>query len=503
MAGAPDVIMVRLLAILAIPTSAVVGRDPACLSELRASGISIALPSMTELYQNNTRGANPDWDGRGVMLPSFAVLPTSTSEVARCMQCAASAGVRVSVRGGGHSFGGYGAMLPPADGFIISLSQMRTVSNVVTAGNKGLGKVVVAGGARWEDVYRSFQRSGQNWVATGGSCPSVGVASFVQGGGVGPAVRLHGMAIDSVLAFELVTGNGSRIVNASAAENADLFWALRGGGGGNFGVVTSLTMRVYPGPHGDSYAWGSVCWPYTDKGAERIILAAGSIAPTLPPWINVDVVTSRKGGLCLWVVSIGGLAETREALQPVLAAIGDTSAANDTLQSHNCWWEMISSFALERGYTEFDAKPFFSKNVLVDEVSAELAGDLALQGRAAPENCDGTHLIAFSGPHSPNRDVEVAFPWRDSSYMVYASCSYDEGKNDSKAAASAFLDGWMAATTSHSNGGSYVNFIDPRGRQAADARYYGSNVEKLRRVKGRWNPWGIGPLHFPLELLER
>eukprot|EP00966_Prymnesium_polylepis_P204463 4736872-Prymnesium_polylepis.1 len=236
-------VTVPLLIVLAPGDGALAAQEA-----LRAAGVT-TVTAGDPAYANNTRGNNPEWNGERVVVSSFAALPSNADEVLACLRAAAAEGKRVAVRSGGHSLAGYGAMIPAAQGFVMSLERMRAVSDVRHApGDVTNASIVISGGARWEEVYRALNRSGLKWVVNGGLCPTVGVASFTQGGGTGAAVRRLGLAVDAVESFEVAVANGSMLVNASADENADLFWALRGGGGGNFGVVTSLTMRVSPGP---------------------------------------------------------------------------------------------------------------------------------------------------------------------------------------------------------------------------------------------------------------
>ena len=180
--------------------------SPPCLASLRASGVAaITAADSPAAFNRSTTGNQVDYNGTRRVTPSFVVLPESAEEVQLCLRCATAAGVMVAVRSGGHSQGGYGAMIPASDGFVMSLEQMRNVSAVAFQPGSN-GTVYLQGGARWMDVYKSFKASGQNWVATGGLCPTVGVAAFVQGGGTGPAVRMHGLGADSVISFRIATG---------------------------------------------------------------------------------------------------------------------------------------------------------------------------------------------------------------------------------------------------------------------------------------------------------
>lgn len=486
--------MLALLLVLTV-LPRVVALSPLCLQEL--FDIAGTASSNFSLWNESRRVANPEWDGRVAVEPSFIAFPRSVDDVRRCLECATRHDVRVAVKGGGHSFGGY-STLPASQGFMINLRFMSAAFEVVEQGPGRPATVTVQAGARWRDVYQSFKRSGKEWVVTGGLCPSVGVAGFTMGGGVGPAARLHGLAIDSVLSFTMVTASGVDVVTANSISNPDLFWALRGGGGGNFGVVTDLTFQVHPGPA--LYSFGQVCFPWSQT--PRLLAVMQELGPSLPRTVNADIVVDKdpaNSGACLWVTAIETLAVTRDKLAPLLSAL-PVKPQKDTLRENNCWWEGISDFANEHGYSEYDDDPYYSKNCLIDSITPALAAVLVNLTDGAPAACGGQHFIAFGGKVSEQLPVATAFPWRASEYMVYSSCSYTHGDDASRTEAQAFMQRWENEVFPHSNGGSYVNFIDPLAKENGAHRYYGQNLKKLGEIKRRWNPGSNSPLHFPMEI---
>src|SRR5439155_1135499 len=135
----------------------------------------------------------------------------------------------VAVRGGGHNVAGFGTC---DDGVVLDLSPMKGI-RVDPRSQTARAE----GGVVWSELDQETQAFGL--ATTGGLVSSTGIAGFTLGGGIGWLMRKHGLACDNLLSADVVTADG-RVLTASAVENEDLFWGLRGGGGGNFGVVTSF-----------------------------------------------------------------------------------------------------------------------------------------------------------------------------------------------------------------------------------------------------------------------
>ena len=162
------------------------------------------------------------------------VRPASTDDVVRTVRFAASEGLPVAVRGGGHSVAGFSTC---DDGIVVDLSAMTTVAVDATA-----RRAVAGGGTKWAGFDAATQAHGL--ATTGGLVSTTGLGGFTLGGGIGHLVRAYGLACDNLLAAEVVTADGS-VVRASPDDDAELYWGLRGGGG-NFGVVTSLELALHP-----------------------------------------------------------------------------------------------------------------------------------------------------------------------------------------------------------------------------------------------------------------
>ena len=183
--------------------------------------------------------------------PALVLRPTTPAEVAASVRHARDAGLPLAVRSGGHNALGFGTI---DDGVVIDVSRLDQVELL------GDDRVRIGAGATWGPAAAALAQHGL--AITAGDTISVGVGGLTQSGGIGWMVRKHGMTIDNLLAAEVVTAAGD-VVRASATENADLFWGLRGGAG-NFGVVTAFEFRAQPIT---TVQFGTITYALDDVGA--------------------------------------------------------------------------------------------------------------------------------------------------------------------------------------------------------------------------------------------
>src|SRR5882672_1842164 len=166
--------------------------------------------------------------------PAVIARVSSSADIVVALAFARARGMPVAVRGGGHSIAGFSSI---EGGMLIDLAGLREIHVDPVA-----RRVRVGAGASWGELDAATQASGL--ATTGGRVKSTGVAGFTLGSGSGWLERLHGLSCDNLLSAEVVTADG-RVLTASATENEDLFWGLRGGGG-NFGIVTDFEFRLHP-----------------------------------------------------------------------------------------------------------------------------------------------------------------------------------------------------------------------------------------------------------------
>ena len=212
------------------------------------------------------------WNGMIDRHPALIVRCRGVADVVAAVRFANEHRVLLAVRGGGHNVAGYGTC---DDGLVIDLSPMRHVRADPVAAT-----VRVAGGATWADVDRETQLFGQ--AVPGGIVSTTGVAGLTLGGGQGWLRRTYGMASDSLKSADVVTAAGE-LLTAGERENADLFWALRGGGG-NFGVVTSFEFRTHP--VGPMIAFAGPVYPL--ENAAHVMDGVRTFAADAPDEVNLS-----------------------------------------------------------------------------------------------------------------------------------------------------------------------------------------------------------------------
>ncbi len=196
--------------------------------------------------------------------PRAVVFCESLADVQRTVRWARRHSVRIVPRSGGHSYGGYST----TTGVVVDVSRL----NWITLDRHG--HAVIGAGARLIDVYAHLAQFGR--TVPGGSCPTVGIGGLTLGGGVGFASRKFGLTCDNLLEATVVLADGSAVV-CNASRYPDLYWALRGGGGGNFGIVTRFVFRTHPIGQVAIY---TLEWPWSD--AKAVVEAWQQVAPHAP-----------------------------------------------------------------------------------------------------------------------------------------------------------------------------------------------------------------------------
>ena len=218
---------------------------------------------------------DPRFDG---IHPAGIAYVDNAHDVGTCLAFVRKFGIKFAARSGGHSYAGYSS----STGLIIDVENLKGVQISGTTANVGAGTRLI-------DFYSELAAKGR--AIPGGSCPTVGIAGLVLGGGVGVVGRAYGLTCDKLASLNIITANGQALT-ASPSSHSDLYWACRGGGGGNFGIATWFQFDTVPAP---SPVLFFLSWPWSK--AAKVVAAWQSWAPNAPDalWSNLHLAASPGG----------------------------------------------------------------------------------------------------------------------------------------------------------------------------------------------------------------
>ena len=412
------------------------------------------------------------WNGMIDRRPALIVRCTGAADVIQCVKFAREHNLPVSVRGGGHSVAGNAVC---DDGLMIDLTRMKSV-RVDPARRSARAEP----GVIWGEFDAETQAFGL--ATTGGQISTTGIAGLTLGGGWGHLARKHGLASDNLLAVDIVTAN-AEFLTASATENEDLFWGLRGGGG-NFGVVTSLEYRLHPvGP----VLGGIVAYPFAK--AKEVLklyreltaaapdeLASGLVLLSLPDGTPVTGV----------VVCYNGPIETGERLLKPLREFGPPLMDQIGPIPYTAAQKLIDAF-YPTGLQSY-WKSSFLRNIS-DQVIDIMVTYCAQ--RPTPL-CHGLIEHQLGGAVSRFARDATAFPHRDVQYS-FMSLGVSTGRAEIDSCARWASEFWEAMRPC-STGSVYVNYLGREADEGAErvkAAYGPQTYQRLVSLKNKYDPTNL------------
>jgi hypothetical protein len=413
----------------------------------------------------------------------------SVSDVQRSLAFARHHGVELAAHSGGHSYGGYSS----CPGLVIDVSQMQAVSTSGTTAN-GHALASVGAGATLISVYGQLAAKGL--LLPGGSCPTVGIAGLALGGGIGVFSRAYGLTCDQIETVEIVTADGV-VRRLGPGQDEDLYWASRGGGGGNFGIVTSFDFQTHPIPA--EITLFTLEWPW---GAAASVLDAWlkwipSTADQL--WANCQMFSSGNVGSGLVKVTgvfVGPVSECSAALNPLTAAVGDGPTYRfvgpedyliATMIEAGCEGKPVAQCAAPVA-SPFVAKSSYVGGPLPQTTVHGIVSALSDLPATLPGAGGGIVFDGYGGQINQVGPDETAFVHRRAIACAQYSITYPSAppSTNATAAASAWLDNLQHLFAPVTQG-SYQNYIDPTLTDWQEA-YYGGNLPRLRQVKQKYDP---------------
>jgi FAD/FMN-containing dehydrogenase len=422
-----------------------------------------------EAYDRARRVYNAMIDKR----PRVIVQTADADDVKAAVAFAREGELAIAVRGGGHSVPGFGT---GDDAVVVDLSRMRGVR---VDPKKRTARA--EGGATWGDFNDATHAHGL--ATTGGIISTTGVGGLTLGGGIGYLARGFGLSCDNLLSAEVVTADGRQLI-ASENENADLFWALRGGGG-NFGVVTSMEFRVHPVK--DIYG-GPMFFELKDAAAVlqffREFIAdapeqfggfpAWQIAPPLP-----FIPEKRHGEPFLAFVACwaGPIEEGERALKPLhdVARVVAEHLGPMPYPALNSAFDGLVPPGLQHYW-----KASFVKELTDEAIEVHLK-----HGPKVPVVNSTVHIYPINGAAHRVAPDATAFAYRDAAFATVIAGMWPEPA-DNKANIKWVRD-YYDATAPHSEAGGYINFMAADDQDRIKANYRG-NYQRLVQVKRAYDP---------------
>ena len=425
--------------------------------------------------------------------PMAVIYCASPADVQLCLAFGRRFDLPLVPRAGGHSYGGYST----TTGLVLDVTRM----NAVTV-DTGTRIATVGAGARLIDVYAALAKEGLALPA--GSCPTVGIAGLTMGGGIGVLGRKFGLTCDNLLAAQIVVADG-RLLTCDVGQEPDLFWALRGGGGGNFGVVTSFIFQVQPA---DTLSLFTLNWPWNSAGS--VVDAWQHWAPQAPDelWSNcLLLATADKRSLPVVRVNgvyVGGVTGLDALLNQLIAQVGTGPASSyvseagllDTmLVEANCEGQTVGECHLPSQDPQgrlardtFSAKSDYFTSILPHPGIDVLVSAIAHRQASSQLGAGLIGLDACGGAINRVDPAATAFVHRDALFSAQYFANWNASDPDAVVATNR---AWLADTWQmlrpYASGATYQNYLDPDLTDWQHA-YYGSNLSRLQQVKAIYDP---------------
>jgi FAD/FMN-containing dehydrogenase len=408
--------------------------------------------------------------------PAVIARCASADAVAKAISFARAQDLPIAIRGGGHNGAGFGSV---DDGLVVDLSLLRSVSV-----EPDTQTVRVGGGCTWAEVDTATYEHGL--AVPCGIVSTTGVGGLTLGGGIGHLTRACGLTIDNLLAADVVLADGQS-VRASADEDEELFWAVRGGGG-NFGVVTEFTFRAH---RVSDIVGGPTFWPIEQTG--ELLAAYREFLPTLSRnatgffcWHTVppappfpEEIHMRKICGIVWCI-VGTDEEAEQAMAPML------DVAEPLMHGVGRMPLPALNSAFDDIYAPGDQ--WYWRADFVDELADEAIARNEEWNEKTPSWKSGSHVYPIDGAAHDVAPDKTPWAYRDARWSQVIV-----GVDSDPASASVLRDwtvGYWESVHPYSAGGAYVNFMMEEGQDRVKATY-ASNYERLANAKRMYDPANV------------
>jgi FAD/FMN-containing dehydrogenase len=413
------------------------------------------------------------WNGAHDRRPAVIARCAGVADVIRTVDLARSEGLPLAVRGGGHSIPGFSTV---DGGIVLDLSPMKGIR--VDPANR---TVTADAGCTWKDLDAETQQFGL--AVTGGLVSSTGIAGFTIGGGIGWLMRKYGLASDNLVGADVVTADG-QFLHASTAENPDLFWGLRGGGG-NFGVVTSFEFQLhdvgptvfsglvfYPAEEAEQVLRGyrAACAAAADELTTLVNMTTAPPVPFLPESVHGTPIIGVAG---CWSGDLDAGDAATAPFRSLGTVIADVFSANPY-----AGWQQALDPLYPRGVHNYFRSAFLRT---LDDASLRVLQD---SFGAVPNAMTEIHLQHLGGAVGRVPAEATAFALRDQEFIVNVVARTPNADGFAE------VVDWARGVTSAlgPDAGSYVNFTGEADSAIVRASYPAATYRRLVELKKKYDP---------------
>ncbi|KAK3370034.1 hypothetical protein B0H63DRAFT_402711 [Podospora didyma] len=425
--------------------------------------------------------------------PVGIAVPTTVKHIQDAVACAAKLGVKANAKCGGHSYASFG--LGGEDGHLTI--EMDRMNKVIL--NNATGIASVEGGSRLGHVAYELYNQGKR-AFSHGTCPGVGVGGHALHGGFGMSSHTKGLALDWMVGATVVLAN-STVVNCSATENPDLFWAVRGAGS-SMGVVSEFRFNTFVVPEKVTYFVAAVQWP-TEERALVGVQAVQEYAETMPVELNMRLFIQSR------FVNLEGMwYGDKASLTAALAPLVKKTNATVQLSQEGGWLDQLKHFGngvnLDQGHPYNYHETFYSSSVYTKALNeTQLKAFVSYWFKVAKKNkrdwyvqidLHGGNTSAVTKPAVDS----TSYAHRDYLLMYLFNDRVDKGvafPADGFGVTQNFIRN-ITDGMGRSNWGQYINYPDPNLDQAtAQTNYWGGHLSKLQKIKASVDPEDV--FHYP------
>lgn len=454
----------------------------ACLEHIKKHADTTLSTASSPDYATSRLGFNYLFDFK----PAAIYRPATEADAAAAVKCAADNGVPIAPRSGGHSFEGYSG--GGRDGVLIVDLALLTKFSV----DKATGVATIGAGWRLGPLYAQLWDTGPYLIAAG-TCPSVGIGGHTLGGGLGNVGRKYGMASDNVVGMNMIDAKG-KVLKVNKSTNPDLFWALRGAGGGSFGLVTEFRMQAYDAP--DFVTTGSLGWPLSNYSI--VLDAYAKWGKTAPDEVMTEMNVSPSG--CdIQLTYLGNSTAANATVNELVKLIGKPKYRS--LKEGN-WYEAATRWAWLNGGTLADpvlgdAHHARGRSLVYRKPLSIKEKDIMFKYMSNPPK-GGSSVYAIvdiwggkiNRPNSPSSfdshrgvqfGIEFISEWGDSESQPGLTCPdcLDWSAKFAKEMQAAYSSGPLEA---------YQNYIE-RDMPNSLTAYYGNSLDRLKSIKKKYDPF--------------